>query len=316
MINDCAFVGETLISYLPSDIRAFHLKRSRGIFDKTLGLSLNISRAEADIYHVHYLLQDCFLALRFGKHPIIGHAHGSDLRSTLKHRVWGRIVSHNLRHCDKVLVSTPDILNVARSFCENAEYLPNPVDTNRFYPIPAKPRRGKLRVLIASGCNWKVKGTDMAIRALGQLTDEVEAYMIYWGPDKEKSVALAKSLKMPLNLLPRISQRKINEYYWNAHVVIDQFKEGTTGQTQLEAIACGRPVITYLSSRYDYYKDFPLKDVNTTEKVVGVIQDLTPRLWEKEYEYFTKYHDPRSVVERLARIYHDQIECGTSKTTA
>ncbi|MCK4435261.1 glycosyltransferase, partial [Candidatus Bathyarchaeota archaeon] len=109
------------------------MKRSRGIFDKTLRLALNISRAEADIYHVHYLLQDCYLALKFGKHPIIGHAHGSDLRSTLKHRIWGRIVSHNLRHCEKVLVSTPDILDVARSFCENAEYLPNPVDTNRFY---------------------------------------------------------------------------------------------------------------------------------------------------------------------------------------
>jgi len=309
MINDCASVGETLIAHFPRKIDVTHLKRSRSIFDKTLRIAQKIIRAKADVYHVHYLLQDCFLALRFGKHPIVGHAHGNDLRSTLKHEVWGRIVRYNLRHCDKVLVSTPDILNIARTFCESAEYIPTPVDTKLFYSIPPKSHIGKLKVLIASGCNWKVKGTDIAIRALSKITDKIKVYMIYWCVDKEKSVELAKSLDLPLNLLPMTSHEKINEYYWDAHVVIDQFREGTTGQTLLEAIACGRPVITYLSSRFDCYKDFPIKDVNTIEKIVGAIQDLAPKLWEQEYEYFKKHHDPRSVAEHMASIYRDQIEC-------
>lgn len=133
MVNDCAFVGETLIKYLPCEIEVTHIKRSRHFFDKTFGIAWKIFRAKGDIYHVHYLLQDCYLALKFGKHPLIGHAHGSDLRSSLKHSVWGRMVRHNLKHCDKVLVSTPDVLAFAREFREDAEYLPNPVDTKLFF---------------------------------------------------------------------------------------------------------------------------------------------------------------------------------------
>jgi len=62
MVNDCAFVGETLIKYFPSDVDAKHLKRSRGFFDKTFGVAWKILRSKGDLYHVHYLLQDCYLA--------------------------------------------------------------------------------------------------------------------------------------------------------------------------------------------------------------------------------------------------------------
>ncbi len=126
MINDCAYVGETLIKNFPSEIEAVHLKRSRGLWNKTFGIAWKISQAKGDIFHVHYLLQDCYLALKFGKKPVIGHAHGSDLRTSLKHPLWKRIVKYNLKNCDKIIVSTPDILEIAKQFREDAMYLPNP----------------------------------------------------------------------------------------------------------------------------------------------------------------------------------------------
>lgn len=85
MINDCAYVGETLLKYLPSDIKWKHVKRSRGLWSKTFGLAYKIMRVKADVYHAHYLLQDCYIAAKLGKKPLIGHAHGSDLRSSLNH---------------------------------------------------------------------------------------------------------------------------------------------------------------------------------------------------------------------------------------
>jgi len=71
MINDCAYVGETLIKYFPKDIEVTHIKRSRGLWDKTFGIGLKIMRARADVYHVHYLLQDCYIASKLGKRPLI-----------------------------------------------------------------------------------------------------------------------------------------------------------------------------------------------------------------------------------------------------
>ena len=305
MINDCAYVGETLIKYLPKELEVVHLKRSRGFLSKTFGIVWKIMRSKGDIYHVHYLLQDCYLTLKFGKGPVVGHAHGTDLRETINHRIFGRIVRYNLKKCDAVLVSTPDILEIAREYDENAEYLPNPVDTNIFYPKPlVRNETGKLKVLIAGKLDWKVKGSDIAIRALSKIKDKVKVSVIAYGPNFDETVALADSLNLPLNILPKVPHEKLNEYYWSADVVIDQFKSGVFGMVSLEAIACGRPVITYISSQYAPYEDFPLKDVNTPEKIVEALltEDLV-KLWKQQYDYLIKNHAPQKVIGKIMQIY-------------
>jgi glycosyltransferase involved in cell wall biosynthesis len=303
MVNDCAFVGETLIKYLPAEFSVLHLKRSRSFFDKTLGVAWRIFRSKGDLYHVHYLLQDCCLALKFGKHPIIGHAHGSDLRSSLTHRVWGGIVRYNLKHCDKVLVSTPDVLGIARKYRADAEYLPNPVDTDIFYPKPLKQHNGKRKVLIASDSNWSVKGTDLAVKAFSRIRDEVEVSIIKYGVDFNRTVDLASSLGLCLNVLPKVAHERMSKYYWDADVVIDRFKLGSLGMVSLEAITCGRPIVAYVSSKYLQYTDFPLKDVDTIDKIVDAITSISPELWESEYNYLIKHHVPEEVAKCMSNIY-------------
>jgi len=303
MINDCAFVGETLLKYMPPDIEKQHIKRTRGLWSKTFGLAYKILKAKGNVYHVHYLLQDCYMAARLGKRPLIGHAHGSDLRVSLNHPVWGRIVRHNLKNCDGILVSTPDVLSIAKQFRSNAEYLPNPVDTELFYPKPAVPHDGKKRVLIASNSNWMVKGTDITMRALNEINDEVEVSIIGYGVDFGRTVALASSLGLRLNVLPKVPHNRLNEYYWSADVVIDRFKLGSPGMISLEAIACGRPAITYVSSEYSQYKDFPLKDVKTSDGIIEAIKGNSQILWKDEYNYLIKHHDPNKVAKRIIDTY-------------
>ena len=303
MINDCAFVGETLLKYMPPDMEKQHIKRTRGLWSKTFGLAYKILKAKGDVYHVHYLLQDCYIASRLRKKPLIGHAHGSDLRTSLKHPLWSRIVRHNLKNCDKVLVSTPDVLNIAKQFRSDAEYLPNLVDTELFYSKPIIRHDGKKKVLIASDSNWNVKGTDIAIRALSKIKGEVDVSIIEYGVDFGRTIALASSLSLRLNVLPKVPHNRLNEYYWSADVVIDRFKLGSLGMVSLEAIACGRPVVTYISSEYPEYKDFPLKDVNTEEEVVSAIDGARIDLWKKEYAYLEKNHKVENVVQRLLSIY-------------
>ncbi|MGB9959432.1 MAG: glycosyltransferase [Candidatus Bathyarchaeales archaeon] len=294
-----------MLKYLPSDIRRRHVKRSRGLWSKTFGLAYNIMRVKADVYHVHYLLQDCYIAAKLGKKPLIGHAHGSDLRSSLNHILWGRIVRYNLKKCDKVLVSTPDILSIAKKFREDAEYLPNPVDTELFYPKPFMSKGKRKRVLIASSSDWDVKGTDLAIRALSMIKDRVDVNLISYGKDFERTLALASSLGLILNVLPKVPHERLNEYYWSADVVIDQFRAGTIGMITLEAIACGRPVVTYISSEYREYEDFPLKDVNVEEEVANAVSQADAKLWQKEYAYLDKNHKPEFVVQKLLDAYND-----------
>lgn len=303
MINDCAYVGETLIKYLPPEISAIHLKRSRGAWDKTFGIAWKILRAKADVYHVNYLLQDCYLAAKFGKRPLVGHAHGSDLRVGLSHRVWSRLVRHNLRHCDKILVSTPDVLGKAREYREDAEYMPNPVDTTIFSPKPSEGSEGKLRVLVAGACDWKVKGTNIALGGLAKMKNEVDVSMIRYGNDFEATLGLAHSLGLDVKVLPKVPHDRLREYFWNCDVVLDHFVYGAISMIALEGIACGRPVITYASSKYAEYERFPLKDVHTEEAIARALVGLNDELWRDEYLYLRENHDPVNAVSRIKQIY-------------
>ena len=239
-----------------------------------------------------------------GKNPLIGHAHGSDLRISLKHFLWRRVVKHNLKHCDKIVVSTPDVLPLARKIRTDAEYLPNPVDKEVFYPKPLVPHDGKMRVLIGSSA-WIAKGTDIIIHALSELSDSVESSIISYGVDYAQMMALAKSLNIQVNRLPRIAHEDIREYYWNADLVLDQFRCGVMGNVFLEAIACGRPAIGYVSSTYPEYKGLPLKDVDSSEKLVRTIESIKDlsELWKTQYAYLKAYHDPGAIVKKTLKLY-------------
>jgi len=310
MVNDCAYVGETLIKYSPADVKFLHLKRSRDFWDKTLGIAWRIFRSKGDLYHVHYLLQDCFLALKFGKRPLVGHAHGSDIREKLNHFFFGKIVRYNLKSCDKIVVSTPNLLETAKNFNGTAEYIPNLVDGTIFYPKARKKTDDKIKVLVAGASDWNVKGTDKIIRALKKIERDVDVSIIKYGIDINKTLKLAKTLGLHLNVLSPVPHVDMPKYYWNADVVVASIGVGgTLGMVALEAIACGRPVITRVSSEFPEYNMFPLLDVSTSDEIAdAILSSKDEDLWKKEYEYFRLCHNPKKVIKRIIEIYRELNE--------
>jgi glycosyltransferase involved in cell wall biosynthesis len=138
---------------------------------------------------------------------------------------------------------------------------------------------------------------------LSKLKNDVDINIIQHGSDFEKTLSLASSLGLPLNIVPKASHEQIREYYWNSDVIIDQFKYGCAGMISLESIACGRPAVTYVTSDYQEYNDFPLKDLTSEEQVAEAIAQADQNLWKKEYQYLEKNHKPESVLKRLLAIY-------------
>ncbi len=307
LINDAASVGATLAKFLPN-VQVKHIKRTRGLFSKTIGIAYEILRSHGDVYHVNYLLQDCYVALKLRKRPLLAHAHGSDLRYTLKRGMLGRIVMYNLKNADRVIVSTSDILPIAKEYSEDAEYVPNPVDTSLFYPAKKRESVGKTKVLIGSNANWAVKGTDMAIRALSKMKDRVAVSLIGQGAVLQRTIELARSLGLEVELLEPVTHERMNSYYWDSDVVMDHFVYGSVSMVALEAIACGRPVITNVSSKYPEYNEFPIHDVDNEDKIAQTLDEQNMRgLWEKEYSYLKARHDPKIVAGQDRSIYDDLI---------
>jgi glycosyltransferase involved in cell wall biosynthesis len=294
---------------MPSDIEKEHIKRSRSLWSKTIGVAYGIIRSHGDVYQANYLLQDCYLASRLRKKPLIGYSVGSDLRVSLKHYALGRIVRHNLKNCDKIIVSTPDLIDIAKKYREDAEYIPPAVDPKFFFPKPKNEHSGKKKVLIASNFNWR-KGTDIAIKALSKIKEDVEVSTIAQGPNFSEALALASSKGLTVNVLPKVPHQKMNEYLWSADVIIDQFRVGSPGTVVLEAIACNRPAITFVSSAYPEYAEFEPKDVDSEDKIVEELGKVftDDNILNAQRNYFLKNHKMDVAVQRYLKLYRSLIE--------
>jgi glycosyltransferase involved in cell wall biosynthesis len=307
MINDCAFIGETLLKYIPPEIEKDHIRRSRNLWSKTFGLAYKISKAKGDLYHVHYLLQDCYIAARLGKRPLIGHAHGSDLREKVKSRKWGQIVKYDLKKCDKILVSQPTIVDMAKQFNESAEYFPIPYDPKIFFPKPLVAVRDKKKVLIASAHDFAIKGTDKFLYALASLETPLIVKTVRLGRDWMKAQELAKKLHLELEFFEKVTHEKMNTLYWESDLVLGSFGVGQLDTVAIEAMACGR--LTVHSIYKEYFPECPLERLETTEQASEVISKLLfdekaiKQRIGNQLEYVTATHSAPVSVKRLMNIY-------------
>jgi len=311
MINDCAFVGETLLKYMPNSIERQHIKRTRGLWSKTFGLAYDILMAKADVYHVHYLLQDCYIATRLGKKPLIGHAHGSDLRENIRSVKWGWIVKHNLKRCDKILVAQPTILDVAKQFNESAEYFPIPFDPLIFFPKPVSTGRRTRQVFIASPHNFEVKGTDKFLYALARVRSHLVVKTIRYGRDWVKAQKLARKLNLKVNFIEKVAHEKMSELYWESDLVLGSFGVGQLDTVAIEAMACGRPVVHSIDERY--FPNCPLEKLETIHEAREVISRLLldekerKRRVEDQLEYVNAVHSAFILVKKLMAIYEELV---------
>jgi hypothetical protein len=80
-----------------------------------------------DVIHVHSFDKCVPLLSRVA--PVVLHYHGSDIRGrwSSRERYW--------KHAERIIVSTRNILEGAPPI---ADYLPNPIDTEMFKPLPVE----------------------------------------------------------------------------------------------------------------------------------------------------------------------------------
>ncbi len=152
IINDAAWVGLEIAKSLESlGIEVKYLPRGRSIYGKTVGVLANALRSSG-IKHVNYALQDAFALRMIGKRIHVLHCHGTDLFGILDERFmkeskdlskWEWMIKGNLKSAGKVIVSTADLLPLARRIRPDAEYIPNPIDTGRFSPRALRNKKPK-----------------------------------------------------------------------------------------------------------------------------------------------------------------------------
>lgn len=264
-----------------------------------------------DVYHSHYgysLLPfnlDVPLITTLNK-SLFAEFHGSDLRFVFKDvhydyynvelpsdeirkRVQKRLLKL-LRHSKGIILHDAELIEHLPKTDLPVYIVPLRVDLSKF--SPAYPNQDKKKpIVVHAPSKRSTKGTDKILRALESVTGEFE-----------------------LILVENKTQEEAIEIYKQADIIIDQISVGTYGVFAIEAMALGKPVITYISDemRESLPESLPIvsADFDSLPKIMEeLIQNGEKRfaLGMAGRKYAERYHDNVKIAGQLAKIYEGTI---------
>ncbi|MGI6023577.1 MAG: hypothetical protein ACOX8D_10705 [Methanoculleus sp.] len=263
--------------------KTFHLLRLVKNYD-----ILHVNSYSGFALHIDYPLWKC-MDLK-----IVHHFHGSDLRS--RGKPWPMID----RFADIQYVSTPDLIEYA----PNAEWLPTPINLDQFRYVGVKDKEDQnkpLRIVHAVGSKAhgnNYKGTPIIINAITQLK--------------------SRGYNIDFRLLASIPYRQALEEYKQADIIIGQTHIGWYGKLEQEAMAFGKPVVTYINQEFTGITgqvpvvNFQRDDINTLMTGIASLADdhsLQEHFSREGRAYLERWHDETKVMEKLEQDYETLLDC-------
>jgi glycosyltransferase involved in cell wall biosynthesis len=291
-------------------------KRWKGRLIQAMYLPLRtiaLIRIGAFAMHEHFDALHIFWAYRgimgrFVGAPYVIHCRGSDVRSNLYIPLLGALTRFSLKGACGVLYSTPDLGAHIHPVRPDAVFLPNAIDVDLFEPFPTKDGR-QPRVLFISALS-KIKGVDVAVRVMEALRlqrPDIPLYALGFGQEAE-----CVRRRVPyVNFLPRVPHSEMPNLINAYDIVAGQFFLGSLGLSELECMACGKPVVSYFNVYGSYEQEPPVLSTNVPGKVVEYIEALfdDPR-WRREVGEASRHwvaasHGHKEVAKRLEGIYRN-----------
>lgn len=242
---------------------------------------------DPDVVHVHWVPNGIIGPL-IGR-PWVLHAHGDDIRAL---NAWRRLAFAPLvRLADAMLVSTPDLLRFARA---DAALLPTPV------PTLESSVTATWDVLVCSAA-LPVKGSPVAFETLRRLARLRPGIRLaaHDGPAYEDG---------PWDRLPWATKAEFRHRLASARVVLGQFRLGALGVADLEAMATGRPVLTWV--REGIYPEPPpvhsSRDPSDLARRVAELlddDDAARAAGTAAADWVARTHGPERVARQLIAVY-------------
>jgi glycosyltransferase involved in cell wall biosynthesis len=235
-----------------------------------------------DVFHFHFGLtlvprRAQFRLLRAARKKSVMHYLGSDIRGkTPEQLAYGR-------QADAQVVGSYDAIR----WVPEAEVIPPGVDLSRIDPVPPSDRARPL--IVHAPSSRRRKGTEHVVAAVAGLDADLE-------------------------LVEGLRHDEAFERYKAADMVVDQLNAGWYGLFAIEAMALGKPVVTFLRD----------EAVRRTEQAVGTRVPLVPATAETLREalrplvadaarrrevgaasraYVEHVHDLERVTDRLLALY-------------
>ena len=260
------------------------LKRSGGLLRQqaTQWRAFGRLAPQTDVFHFYFGLTLVPKSLQFGalrmlRKKSVVHFLGSDIRGKPPEQLdWSRRAS-------ACVVGSYDAIR----WVPDAVVIPPGIDLGGIEPAPPSDRARPL-VLHAPSSRSK-KGTEHVVAACEQLDVELE-------------------------IVEGLDHREAFERYRNADIVVDQLNAGWYGVFAIEAMALGKPVVTFLHdeavrrTEKAFGLEVPLVRA-TTETLADALRPLVEspeerrRVGAASRAYVERVHDADAVAARLVDLY-------------
>jgi len=288
-VNDIAAVGSTLARAMNElgqaavvvEPRRFGMRlryplkaaalplRAAGI----LGAGIGLRRGRFDVIHVHYARLG-MLGPMSGR-PYTLHVHGTDIRGVRPGSWWGRETAPYLRRAALVYYATPDLEEWVRPFRDDAVFLPNPIEVDRFRPLALDdPARAGRRDLLVGVRLAAIKGLPEildVLRLLAAERPETTITIVAQGPGTDAARAVAGP---NTTVVARAGRDELPELFRGHRLALGQFLVGAIGNYELEAVSSGVPVVMRFDRESAYATPPPLVAVADAGEAVARIGAL------------------------------------------
>lgn len=284
-------------------------KKKYPIYAVKLGIFYLSALMKYDCFHFHYghsILNGIELAsYRKAGKKVFFEFHGSDLRDyeTIckisgmpydpKEATSPKMHKRNRKICriaDGIIVHDDELIPYLPKECAPVYVVPLRVDITQFKPVYPETVVEKIRIVHAPS-KRAGKGTKYVLEAFEKLKDKYD--------------------NIELVLVEGKTQKEAFEIYKTADIVVDQLFAGTYGVFAIEAMAMGKPVITYISDEMKKRlpEELPIVSGNiytVADALENLIQNGNMRR-EKGVagrEYVENYHNYIHVAMVLRDIYY------------
>lgn len=216
-----------------------------------------------DLIDGHFVYPDGMAAVLLGRYfrkPVVLSARGSDINVNKDLPFIRSLVRFTLTRASKVISVSQALNREVMNFgipSEKTTVIPNGVDSEMFRPIPKREVRQKLglplekRMLLSAGGLVPGKGFDLLIKAVRILLDEnglTDVYLCIVGGGPLRSelerVVISLGLHNHVRLVGPVAHQHLPAWYNASDLFcLASSREGWPN-VLMEAIACGRPVVT------------------------------------------------------------------------
>ncbi|PKN88413.1 MAG: hypothetical protein CVU46_01205 [Chloroflexi bacterium HGW-Chloroflexi-8] len=328
-VNDVASVGANLVSGL-CDIgvnaklyRLLNYKNEK--FPKILQYVIStilrvieifrfkqyIKNEKINLIHIHYGTH-AYLPLFFG-FPFFLHIHGTDVRIHIHWPILGKIIRSGIEKAESVFYTTPDLKPLVEKIRPDAIFFPNPIDTEQFIPRTDFEFQDT-PVLFNINKIDRFKGIGEVLKSIELVWNEypkIKVKMFNYGNAMEEVKEFLNKYEgdSRLVLLSRTPHKKMISTIQDSTFILGQIGTGILTVSELEGMACGKPVICNFKYANMYLEFPPVLIANTPEEARDQMLFLLnnpvegQKIGEKARKWIMEYFDTRIVAKKLLDVY-------------